>query len=371
MSLQSLAVVELQLVMQCLDRLSLLALARCSRALLAAALHPFPWKHVVVDLRCSGSEPPPRSHFVQFLRAAVGWAAANIWATTSSGEPSAKAAPLPSPLTMARRYNSSLLRFGHCNVRWLLESSGTAAELRAQVAEVAALPRIVELGATSDRSVNAPRLLPADAVLLVDGLLHHSAATLSQLNLYWNQLGDEGAVALSRLLRAAPLLRALLLDYTAIGAAGFRALGKAVGLSSSLEVLTLTGMPAGDAGALAIAGAIAASTSLQHICLRRCEIGDDGAVALANALHSLSPSSRLNSLDLSYNDIGDKSAAALIDALYHWSSSRSNNAIYTGFCLSLVENGRLTTATLQRAYHSKFPAGWPCVRVKLSHSLEG
>jgi len=128
MSLASLAVVELQLTMQWLDCPSLLALARCSRSLLAAASHPFAWKHAaVVDLCFGGSEPPRRSPFVQVLRAAVDWAAASIRAATSSGKPSASATPFSTPLTMARSYNSSLLRFGRCRVRWLA-SSGTAAE---------------------------------------------------------------------------------------------------------------------------------------------------------------------------------------------------------------------------------------------------
>jgi len=370
MPLTSLAVVELQLLMQWLDHPSLLALARCSRALRAAASHPFPWQHAVVDLYCRGSEPSQHPLFVRHLRATENRAATGTETATSSSVPSDTAALVPTPLTMARRYHSSLLRFGGCKVTWSLTSNGT--ELRAQLPEVAAMPRINMLSITPSLSGKS-RLYPADVDLLVDGLLRHNAATLTQLHLDNNQLGDQGAAAVAQLVREAARLRTLLLDYAAVGAPGWRALGEAVAQSSTLEVLSLSGMPiADDAGALAIATALSANTSLQHVRLCDCEIGDAGAVALASALRGLPPDSRLELFDLSYNDIGDEGAAALVDALVHWSLSRSNNPRgVSAFHLSLLENERLTAATFQRVHSSNFPAERPSVRVELPHSLGG
>jgi len=318
MSLQSLAVVELQLTMQWLDCPSLLAMARCSRALRAAASHPFPWQHIVTDLACAGSEPPPqRPLLVRLVLNHVAWMR-GVRAPARIGdgqrEPDSGIPPRPSPLMMVRRFNASLLRFGGCKVSWSLTSSGT--ELRAQVAAVSALPRMADLSITATSDVKAERLFPEVVVLLVDGLLRHSTATLEQLNLCGNRLGDEGAVAVARLVREAPRLRTLHLSHTALVAAGWRALGEAVGQSSSLVLLTLSGMPAaGETGASAIAAALSTSTSLQRVSLSGCAIGDAGAVALANVLRRQSANSRLHALDLSRNDIGDEGTAALIDAL--------------------------------------------------------
>jgi len=362
MSLQSLAVVELQLVMQCLDRLSLLALARCSRALLAAASHPFPWQHIESDLACAGSELLQCPLVAQHLRTTANWAVAGIRAATSSGASTDFAAPIPSPLTMARRYNSSLPRFGSCQVTWSLTSSET--ELRAQVAAVAGLPHVSKLSITPSSSGKSARLSPAHVALLVDGLLRHSAATLTQLHLDNNGLGDDGAAALAQLVRESARLRMLLLDYTAISAAGLRALWEAVEQSSSLAVLSLSGMPiTDDVTVLAITTALSTSTLLQHVRLCDCEIGEAGAVALANALRGLPLDSRLKVLDLSYNNISDEGAAALVDALIHWSCCRRNNPKgVPAFHLLLLENERLTAAIL---------AARALVRVELSHSLAG
>jgi len=268
MPLHSLAAVELQLLMQCLDRQSLLDFARCSCVLRAAASHPFAWKHIIARFfRCKGCEPP---------QAQLEW--------------NAPAARIPTPLTMARRYSSSLLRFAGCRVWWSL-TPGTVAELRAQVAGVSTMPRIVELNVTASSSHRANvRLSSAEIALLADGLLRHSAATLTQLNLCGSRIGDEGAEVVARLVRAASRLQALLLDHAEIGAAGWCRLGLALRQSSCLEVLSLNGMPTGgDACALAIADALAKSTSLQQVLLRDCRIGDAGAAALASALRDPVP----------------------------------------------------------------------------------
>jgi len=357
MPLTSLAAVELQLVMQCLDRPSLLALARCNRALLAAASHPFAWQCMpaVLSLRCAGGEPLPPSLPVRFFRAAANWvAAAGRRAPTGSAErlePSAQAAPIPSPLTMARRYNSSLLRFHGCKVWWSLKSSG--AELRAQLAEVAAMPRITELGIVSSSAGKAVRLPPKDVALLVDGLVRHSAATLTLLHLDDIRLGDEGAVAAAQLVRDAPRLRTLLLDNSVIGAAGWHPLGEAVGRSRNLAELSLNNVSAaGNAGALAIAAALKVSTSLQRVSLSRCWIGDAGAVALAGALRSLLPSSRLEILDLSYNVIEDDGATALVDAaLGRWVPRGRDSCCdsrRTLFFQSLLRNSCISAAVRTR-----------------------
>lgn len=347
--MQSLAVVELQLVMQSLDHRSLLALARCSRTLLAAASHPFAWKRAVVNLCCAGSEPsPPERSLLARLR---GWMkGARAPAAPGEGRRNfgSVVPPDPSPLTMARRCNTSLLRFGGCVVRWALTSS--AAELHAQLAEVAVMPRISALVIDT---AQGQLLSPANVALLADGLLHHSAATLTLLNLCRNRLGDVGAVAVAELVREAARLRTLLLDNTQIGAAGWRALGEAVAQSSSLAVLSLNNTPAaGDAGALAIAGALAASMSLQRVSLSKCGIGDVGAEALAGALRGQQPSSRLEALNLGHNFIGDDGATALVDAvLSSWvpcgRDSLSGTRRVT-FFLALLSNLRISVAVRTR-----------------------
>src|SRR5882672_2263328 len=115
---------------------------------------------------------------------------------------------------------------------------------------------------------------------------------LTSLNLWDNEIGDDGARALAALTG----LTSLNLWDNEIGDDGARALAALTGLTS----LNLWDNEIGDDGARALA----ALTGLTSLNLRGNQIGADGARALA-ALTGLT------SLDLSSNQISDDGARAL------------------------------------------------------------
>ena len=81
-------------------------------------------------------------------------------------------------------------------------------------------------------------------------------ATVTNLFLHENNIGDPGATAIAEALR----------------------------VNASVTELLLSGNKIGDNGAAAIANAIAVNASLKILMLQNTNIGDDGAKALASAL---------------------------------------------------------------------------------------
>jgi Ran GTPase-activating protein (RanGAP) involved in mRNA processing and transport len=98
--------------------------------------------------------------------------------------------------------------------------------------------------------------------------------SLTELNLYYNSIGDDGAKAIAEALKDNTVLTTLYLGYNSIG----------------------------DDGAKAIAEALKVNTVLTSLDLRSNLIGDDGAKAIAEALKD---NYVLTTLDLDNNRIGD------------------------------------------------------------------
>ena len=147
------------------------------------------------------------------------------------------------------------------------------------------------------------------AAILAD-VLPHSGVT--NLDLCFNNINDEGAVALTdALLHPQSKLTELLLDDSGIGDDGAIAIVNALS-DAPLTCLRLSGGKMSDASAIAIANSLPGS-KLIKVELSCTAIGDHGAIAIADALQK--QESKVTELLLYGNKIGDQGAKAIADAL--------------------------------------------------------
>jgi Ran GTPase-activating protein (RanGAP) involved in mRNA processing and transport len=86
-------------------------------------------------------------------------------------------------------------------------------------------------------------------------------ASLKELSLWGNQIGDKGAIALAPAFASMASLNVLRLDNNQIGNAGAAALAPAFKSMASLNWLALDGNQIGDAGAAALAPAFKSMAS--------------------------------------------------------------------------------------------------------------
>lgn len=133
---------------------------------------------------------------------------------------------------------------------------------------------------------------------------------LTCLNLSSNLFGDEGAIALANALPSTKKLTRLFLYNNHIDDAGARAIVEA--LPPALTKLDLSENIISDDGAAVIAQALPSMKALTILFLDSNHIGDDGAAALAHVLLS---TNKLTVLGLSYNQICDEGAIAFARVL--------------------------------------------------------
>ncbi|KAK3241980.1 hypothetical protein CYMTET_48298 [Cymbomonas tetramitiformis] len=180
--------------------------------------------------------------------------------------------------------------------------------------------------------------------------------TLRELNLTGNRIGDAGAAELAALMSTNSCITCLLLDSNCVQAKGSVQLAKALVKHRALRTFSLGGNPIGEApnAAKAISKLLAGSASLTHLSLSACKFDDDGICEIAWGLaenesvvylnlsmnmtkddgaceiaEALSTNESLIELDISKNVIGDKGAKALAACM------KSNATLRT---LWLVEN---------------------------------
>ncbi|KAG8462311.1 hypothetical protein KFE25_012131 [Diacronema lutheri] len=225
------------------------------------------------------------------------------------------------------------------------------AELRAVRLHAAVLPALIGRLPTVAPNSPMPTVLPLRALELREcGLSGVHAAALAaavvtqrlpalvSLELPNNGgLGDDGCVALARVLVRAAHLRNLCLAECNVGDRGAATLGEALagrtggtdagGADASgrterslLETLDVSFNLIGDDGAAGLAHGLAHNATLTRLDLKLNQVQDRGAAALAASLHS---ETALTALDLFYNGVGDNGAVALADCL------RSNTTLAT------------------------------------------
>ena len=150
----------------------------------------------------------------------------------------------------------------------------------------------------------------ADAILL--GGWGRGLATL---DLTHNDLGDEGAMHVARMMSApGSKLKHLFLNDNRMGAAAGAHLGLALARyeGAGLEVLSLGGNDLGDEGGVSLAEGLSFNCALQELQVAGNRLGDRFALAMAVALGT---NHTLSTLNLYCNRIGEDGTRALSAAL--------------------------------------------------------
>jgi hypothetical protein len=109
-------------------------------------------------------------------------------------------------------------------------------------------------------------------------------ASLRNLNLYNNTIGDEGAKALTPAILASKNLEQLNVGKNGIGATGATTLASALEQNPTLTSLSLRGNHIRDDGARALSGSLLINTKLRVLDLRDNGITADGARLLADCI---------------------------------------------------------------------------------------
>ncbi len=189
-------------------------------------------------------------------------------------------------------------------------------------------------------------LTAADMPALVSVLKSEALVQLEELNLFRNELGDEGAAAIVAAAAGGglPRLKYLVVTNTQIGVAGVQALATAFarGAFRELESLIVANNPIGDAVLTAFAAALekGALPELRVLVLSETGIGDEGVKALMAAAAG-GRLAKLVVLILPRNEIGEEGINALADAIANGSMPSLNELWVDGMH---AENPRLKAA---------------------------
>ena len=135
---------------------------------------------------------------------------------------------------------------------------------------------------------------------------------LVELDLSFNNIGDNGAEQIADALKENHHLKGLNLWGNNIGADGAKQITDALKVNNILKTLDLSYNNIGDDGANQIADALKGNHSLDSLMLNSNNIGNYGAKKLADALKV---NNSLKTLDLMKNNIGDDGARKIADVL--------------------------------------------------------
>ncbi|XP_067056240.1 protein NLRC3-like [Acropora muricata] len=188
----------------------------------------------------------------------------------------------------------------------------------------------------------------------------HTNCLLTHLDLRYNKIRDENAVALGKALESNTTLSYLnLTNYPQpcekIGPSGALALARALLKNSTLKCLVLRFNSIGDPGSLSFADALRTNSSLTKLDLYKNDIGALGTEAICKALQS---NHVMTHLILDGNAIGDSGAVALAEALKSPATQLSHLHLGWGHFTSLgvkilsgaiQTNRSLTHLTLKRS----------------------
>lgn len=143
---------------------------------------------------------------------------------------------------------------------------------------------VLRLNGNSKRLFNS-RIQLSQVFALVDSVLEDQTSAVWCIDLSYNNLSDEAAGALSRLVQYSPVLTELNLKGNDIGGAGAIQLADALKRpSSNLSKLILSGNPLGGIGMVALAEMLKLNKTLKELHLGSCEGDEKGIIALCTSL---------------------------------------------------------------------------------------
>lgn len=128
------------------------------------------------------------------------------------------------------------------------------------------------------------RMTDSDVCVLLDSFKQNTFIT--GLNLGYNNIGDEGAVAIEKYLSETNALKTLILSYNSIGPVGAERIAKGLQLNDSLISLQLDGNKFGNDGGMAIAGALQVNDCLEELDLNDTDMTTQTVIAFTTVLKS-------------------------------------------------------------------------------------
>ena len=178
-------------------------------------------------------------------------------------------------------------------------------------ASAAVLAAVLEANTTlTNLNLFNNNLGPAGAESLATALKTNK--TLTDLYLAGNNLGPAGAESFARALKTNTTLRNLNLSSKNLGPAGAELPARALKRNKTLTNLYFADNSIGPAGAESLAIALKINTTLTNLNLSRNKLGPAGAESFATALKT---NTTLTNLNLSSNDLGPAGAEPLATAL--------------------------------------------------------
>ena len=168
------------------------------------------------------------------------------------------------------------------------------------------------------RNTTLGRLNLRDNKISINGISYLMAAlttntTLVSLGLSSNKIGDEGIALLVDMMLKNPALQELELRYNKITSQGARKLAELLQTNNTrVKKLDLSYNDLGDDGVIAIAHALRSNTTLTTLNLTRTNIGDRAALAMIEAL---SHNQALSHLHICNRNITDQTTLALAEYL--------------------------------------------------------
>ena len=161
---------------------------------------------------------------------------------------------------------------------------------------------------------------------------------LTSLRLWKTKLGIEGAKLLSSSLQHLPKLEVLSLEDNELKTEGTNYIAQALPSLPLLRELYLHVNKMGQEGVVALSGPLAVLGSLQILTLDENQIGKSGLLLLLAALSK--GISRLTLLGLAFNQLGDEGARELLDCLPRMTKLRkltmSGNGLSPGLERDLI-----------------------------------
>ena len=149
-------------------------------------------------------------------------------------------------------------------------------------------------------------LTPQEALAISDMM-----KIVEELNLSYNNFGDDGAVILSKGIMHTRTLKVFSIKSNKITATGISAIAMSLLCNTSLENLDMSYNTVEDNGAMAIAQLISSNHTLKQLCICNSRIQTTGAAAIAG---SLQHNTSLEILDMSYNAVEKLGAISIAQA---------------------------------------------------------
>ena len=181
--------------------------------------------------------------------------------------------------------------------------------------------------ALSEIDVHGNDIGDGGGIKAIASMLKICGSNLHALDIAKNNLGKDGAKALSGGIKPCCNLSKLIIADNSLGEDGSQALVKAISCCSNLHILDISRNSIGNNGIKALAVAIKCCINLHTLDVSHNRIKNDGSAALASAINQ---HSRLHTLDISYNyidgavadgavadGVGADGAVALLNALKH------------------------------------------------------